>query len=161
MSYESASVLPKGLHNSVPCYYFAVERDTGTLSTFGGLKDDVDGDMEMRTAAREMWEESNGVFGDPKSIFEILRNWPINGAKRIDNKTAKHVCYIAPFESLNENVIENFRKTGWNSEIKDIVAIPREKLKTAVDKKQWSMDGYQIRHCVRSTLMQARQQRAL
>lgn len=147
--YGSASILAKGKYNNDTYYYFPVHKNTGKVMFFGGLADKKDHSHPSVTASREMFEESNGVFGSQNHIQNRL-----NTAKkvhRIYNKQKKHIAYVVPFK-VQGNPSKKFKKSGFNNEIGKIIAVKKQTLQAAIATNNWNFQGHEIRHCEQDTL---------
>lgn len=91
-----AGILPVALHNNEIFFLFAREGiinsvQPGLWSDFGGSTER--GETKLRTAIREGWEESNGIFGNIHDVAYIVKN---KAVKIIDIGTYR--TYIVPID---------------------------------------------------------------
>lgn len=91
-----AGILPIALHNNEIYFLFAREgvvngTDAGKWSDFGGSTER--GETKQKTAIREGWEESNGIFGSIKDVESLVKNRTV---KTID--IGSYRCYLVAIE---------------------------------------------------------------
>lgn len=107
----------------------------GTLSTFGGLRDEGENNPKD-TAAREAEEEALGVLGNQKSVRSMLHK-----VKPVTEKNSDHICYILPQKNYGKHLSKKFKKIRFDKNIKlpnckkemiDIVAIDVEVLRNKI-----------------------------
>jgi len=107
------------------------------LSTFGGLRDPGEIDPKV-TCAREVDEESLGVFGSQQAVGRMLQN-----AKQICGFSNGHICYLLPATDYGKNISHKFRDLRFKpakplsycqQEMIDIVAIRVDALKDKIAK---------------------------